>query len=78
MSKLATFVRRHGFDVLIPIAALESALEVALRHDPAHEPTTPNWFAVPAVALIILPLLHVAASRSPHRRRSGSWVRRSP
>ncbi len=72
MSKLATFVRRHGFDVLIPIAALESALEVALRDDPAHEPTTPHWFAVPAVALIILPLL--ARRRFPFAAPAAVWL----
>jgi signal transduction histidine kinase len=72
VSKLATFVRRHGFDVLIPIAALESALEVALRHDPAHEPTTPNWFAVPAVALIVLPLL--ARRRFPFAAPAAVWL----
>ena len=72
MSKLATFVRRYGFDVLIPIAALESALEVALRHDPAHEPTTPSWFAVPAVALIILPLL--ARRRFPFAAPAAVWL----
>jgi signal transduction histidine kinase len=72
VSKLATFVRRHGFDVLIPIAALESALEVALRNDPAHEPTTPQWFAVPAVALIILPLL--ARRRFPFAAPAAVWL----
>ena len=38
------------------IAAIESALEVALRNDP-EAPTTTLWFAVPAVALVPLPLL---------------------
>ena len=72
MSKFASFVRQHGFDILIPIAALESALEVALRHDPAHEPTTPAWFAVPAVALIVLPLL--ARRRFPFAEPAAVWL----
>jgi signal transduction histidine kinase len=72
VSKLASFVRRHGFDVLIPIAALESALEVALRHDPSHEPTTPGWFAVPAVALLVLPLL--ARRQFPFAAPAAVWL----
>ncbi len=52
MTRLWHFARRYGVDVLIVIAAVESALEVALRHDTQRE-----WFAVPAIALIMLPLL---------------------
>jgi signal transduction histidine kinase len=49
--------RKYGFDVLIVLAALESAAEIAIRHDAADAPTTPLWFAIPAIALVILPLL---------------------
>ncbi len=52
VTRLWHFARRYGVDVLIVIAAVESALEVALRHDTQRE-----WFAVPAIALIMLPLL---------------------
>jgi len=41
----------------VVIAAIESALEVALRHDSLREPRTALWFAVPAIALMALPLL---------------------
>ena len=50
------FTRKRGFDALIVIAALESALEVAFRST-ADEPQTTHWFAVPAVALVVLLLL---------------------
>ena len=43
--------------MLIALAALESALEVALRNDPSREPRTALWFAVPAAAIVVLPLL---------------------
>jgi signal transduction histidine kinase len=72
VSKLRAFVRRHAFDILIPIAALESALEVAIRHDPANQPTTAGWFAVPAVALIILTLL--ARRRFPFAAPATVWL----
>ena len=47
----------HGLDVLIVIAAIESALEVALRDDPVRGPSATPWFTVPAIALVALLLL---------------------
>jgi signal transduction histidine kinase len=44
-------------DLLIVIAAVEGALEVAFRDDPMRAPRTTAWFAVPAAAIIVLPLL---------------------
>jgi signal transduction histidine kinase len=49
--------RSYGLEVLIAIAAIESALEVAFRHDVMVQPRTPHWFAVPAVAIVVLALL---------------------
>jgi len=43
--------------VLIALVALDTALEVVLRHDPTAEPRTTHWFAAPAIALVVLPLL---------------------
>jgi signal transduction histidine kinase len=57
VSRLWSFARRYGFDLLIVIAAIESALEVALRDDAQQTPRTSPWFAVPAAAIIVLPLL---------------------
>jgi signal transduction histidine kinase len=37
--------------------AVESALEVALRDDPTTAPRSSLWFAAPAIALVLLPLL---------------------
>jgi signal transduction histidine kinase len=72
VSNLASLGRRYAFDVLIPIAALESALEVALRHDAAHGPTTTRWFAAPALALLVLPLL--ARRRFPFAAPVSVWL----
>jgi len=55
--RIPFYARRGVFDVLIVVAAVESALEVALRHDTLRAPHTTSWFAVPAIALVILPLL---------------------
>ena len=57
MSHVTSFARKYGFDVLIVLAATAAVLEVALRVDPLRAPQTPLWFAVPAAALVVLPLL---------------------
>lgn len=57
MTRLWHLARAHGLDVLIVLAAVESALEVALRDDPVRAPRTTAWFAVPAITLVVLPLL---------------------
>ena len=53
MSRLRTF----ALDLLVLLAALEGVLEVALRRSAPDAPRTAAWFAVPAVAVIVLPLL---------------------
>src|SRR4051812_28581038 len=57
VSRLLSFARSHGLDLLVVVAAVESALEVGLKHDALREPRTTAWFARPAAALIGLPLL---------------------
>ena len=66
-----SLARRHGFDALIVIAAVEGALEVPLRHA-ADEPTTTGWLAAPAIALMILPLL--GRRRFPFAAPAAVWV----
>jgi signal transduction histidine kinase len=65
-------VRRYGFDALIVIAAIESAVEVAFRHDALREPRTSPWFAVPAVTLVLLPLL--GRRRYPFAAPATVWL----
>jgi signal transduction histidine kinase len=57
VSRLSTLARRHGFDLLVVLAAIESTLEVALRQDAVLEPGTTPWVVAPAVALAVLALL---------------------
>jgi signal transduction histidine kinase len=72
VSRVGAFLRRYGFDVLIVIATVEMALEVAIRYGSPTGPTTPKWFAVPATALIMLPLL--ARRRVPFAAPAAVWV----
>jgi signal transduction histidine kinase len=57
VSPLWSITRRHGLDALIVVAAIGTALDVALRTDPVDAPQGTPWFVVPAAALIVLPLL---------------------
>ena len=65
-------MRRHGFDVLVVLAAGEAVLEVLLRRDAADYPETTLWFTIPATALVILPLL--ARHRFPFAGPAAVWV----
>lgn len=70
--RLWLFARRYGLDALIVLAALEVALEVALRHEAGREPRTTPWFAVPAVAFLVLALL--GRRRLPFAAPASLWV----
>jgi signal transduction histidine kinase len=71
VSDLGPLVRRYGFDALIALAAVVIALEAAFR-DGADPPTTTRWFTVPALALIVLPLL--LRRRFPFAAPAAVWV----
>jgi signal transduction histidine kinase len=66
------FVRGYALDVLIVIGAIEGALEVAFRHDAMQAPRTPLWFAVPAVAIVVLALL--GRRRFPFMAPASVWL----
>jgi len=72
VSRLGPYARRYGFDLLIVVAAVESALEVALRHDVSDAPHTTGWFAVPAVAAVVLVLL--GRRRFPFAAPAALWL----
>jgi signal transduction histidine kinase len=72
VKRVTALLRRYGFDVLIVLAAVEMAAEVALRYGAPDGPTTPKWFAVPATALIVLPLL--ARRRLPFAAPLAVWI----
>jgi signal transduction histidine kinase len=63
---------RYAFDALIVLVAVESACEVALRHDPLHGLRTPLWLAAPAILLVVLPLL--LRHRFPFAGPASVWV----
>jgi signal transduction histidine kinase len=72
VKRVTALLRTYGFDVLIVIMAIEMALETAVRYGAPNGPTSPRWFAVPATALIALPLL--ARRRFPFAAPVALWV----
>lgn len=71
MEPLLSLGRRYGFYALILLISIESGLETAFRQDALHRPDTSLWFAVPAVAVLPLPLL--AYRRFPFVAPAAIW-----
>jgi signal transduction histidine kinase len=72
MNRFSLIGRRYGVDVLIVLAAIAAALEVALRDNPTRAPRTPMWLAVPAVVFVVLPLL--SRRRFPFAAPIALWL----
>jgi signal transduction histidine kinase len=72
VSRHWTYARRFGFDLLVVVAALASALEVAFKGEGARNPETTHWFAVPTVAVIVLLLL--GRHRFPFAAPAALWL----
>jgi signal transduction histidine kinase len=64
VSRLWLFARSHGFDLLVAVGAIESALEVAFGDH--------AWYAVPAVAAVVLTLLW--RRRFPFAAPAAVWL----
>jgi signal transduction histidine kinase len=72
VSRARLFFSKHGLDLLIVIAAVESAISTALRSDPGH-PTGPKlWLEVVAVTAIVLTLLW--RRRFPFAAPAFTWL----
>ena len=56
MSRIGHIARTYGFDALIAVLAIEAMIEVAVRRDAPNAPHTTLWFALPAIAIMVLPL----------------------
>jgi signal transduction histidine kinase len=72
VGRIPTLARRHGFDLLIVIGTIESALEAALHQDAVLEPGAAAWIVLPAVPFVALPLL--ARRRFAFGAPAAVWV----
>lgn len=71
MDRLGSLARRYAPEILSVILAVESAVEVTLRRHAPHQPY-PGWFAAPAIALVIVPLL--GRRRFPFCAPAAVWL----
>jgi signal transduction histidine kinase len=69
---LWSLARRHAFDALIVLLALEAMFEVAFRRGLPDAPRTTPWFGVPAIAILVLPLF--ARRRFPFAAPVTFWL----
>ena len=72
MNRVSSLVRRYAFDALVLTAAIVGAIDVALRDDPVRAPQTTRWVVVPAIALVVLPLL--LRRRFPFAAPAAVWL----
>jgi signal transduction histidine kinase len=72
VSRIRYVVRKDWFEVLIAILAIEAMLQLVVGRDSPGAPRTTLWFAVPAVAVIVLPLF--ARRRFPFAGPAAYWL----
>ena len=68
MERLRSLARGYALEALVAALAVESTVEVALR----HEGQRPAWLTAPGIALVILPLL--GRRRCPFSAAAASWL----
>ncbi len=68
MERLRSLARGYALEALVAALAVESTVEVALR----HEGQRPAWLTAPGIALVILPLL--GRRRFPFSAAAASWL----
>jgi signal transduction histidine kinase len=69
---LWSLARRHAFNLLIVLLAVEAMFEVALRQGLPDAPRTTPWFGVPAIAVLVSPLF--ARRRFPFAAPVAFWL----
>jgi len=72
VSRARLFFSKYGLDVLIVIAAVESAISTALREDPGHPTGLAQWLEVLAVIALVLTLL--LRRRFPFGAPAATWL----
>ena len=72
MSRIGDLARRYWFEVPILLLAIDGMVEVLVRRDAPDAPTTTLWFAVPALAIMVLPLF--ARRRFPFAAPVMFWL----
>lgn len=72
VTQIRAHARTYWLEVPIVLLALEGMVEMVVRRGAPDAPTTALWFALPAVAIMVLPLF--ARRRFPFAAAAGYWL----
>jgi len=72
MTRRSDLAREYWFELLIAVMAVAAMLELVVRRNSPAAPSTPLWFSVPAVELLVLPL--VLRRRFPFAAPATFWL----
>jgi len=72
VSRIRSVAREYWFELLIGLMAIAGMLELVIGRDSPAAPTTTLWFAIPGVALLVLPLF--ARRRFPFAAPAAYWL----
>jgi DNA-binding NarL/FixJ family response regulator/signal transduction histidine kinase len=72
MNRIRYVVREYWFELLIAVLAIAGILELVVGRDLPGAPATSLWFSVPAMAVLVLPL--VAHRRFPFAAPAAYWL----
>jgi signal transduction histidine kinase len=70
--RISYLAREYWFELLIGALAIAAMLELVVGRNSSGAPTTTLWFAVPAVAVMVLPLF--ARRRFPFAAPAAYWL----
>jgi signal transduction histidine kinase len=72
MSRIRSAAREYWFELLMAFLAIAGMLELVVGRDSPGAPSTTLWFAIPAVAVLVLPLF--ARRRFPFAAPAAYWL----
>jgi len=72
VSRIRDVAREYWFEVAIALLAIVGLLELVVRRDAPNAPPSTLWFAVPAVAVLVLPIF--ARRRFPFAAPAAYWL----
>ncbi len=72
MSRIRTLAREHWFELRVVAMTAAAMLQLVVNRDAPGAPTVSLWFSVPAMALLVLPLL--AWRRYPFAAPAAYWL----
>ena len=72
MQRLGPLTRRYVFDMVVALLAIEAMVEIVVRHDAPNAPQTTLWFALPAIASLMVAVF--ARRRFPFAAPTAYWL----